>query len=155
MSQAAHTPPTRLFPARLWRRVNEQFRTNGQFYVEAPRPLRYRRKARLVYRHFPTDLGVLEQAAYLVKNLVNIQRFPDANKRTSSILLEVFLRSNGYQLTCGDREYVEFLLRVQRGVPPSWWDGRSFSLKRQHIPWADDEYHGFLVDWLRANTQAL
>jgi death-on-curing family protein len=140
--------PERLFSRALWQRVNEQFRSNGQFYVEAPRRRRYRRKARLMLQRFPRDETVTVQAAYLAKNLVNIQRFPDANKRTTSVLLEVFLETNGYRLVATDEEYVRFLMDVQRRVPADQWDGRTFSLKAEYIPWKDDAYHRFLVEWM-------
>ena len=107
-----------------------------------------------MFECFPHTASVLVQAAYLAKNLVNLQRFPDANKRTTSILLEAFLESNGYRLNCTDTEYVEFLLQVQRRVPSAEWDGRSFSLRPEYIPWRDDAYHAFLLDWMADHTES-
>jgi hypothetical protein len=141
------------FDERLWRQVNERFRRGDHFYVDAPRPRRYRLKGRLMFEAFPDRQSVLVQAAYLAKNLVNLQRFPDANKRTTSIILEAFLESNGYRLRCDNPGYVEFLLQVQRRVPPAMWDGRSFSLRPEYIPWQDDAYHAFLLDWMAANSE--
>ncbi|MBI2077389.1 MAG: type II toxin-antitoxin system death-on-curing family toxin [Euryarchaeota archaeon] len=145
--------PTSLFSEKLWKNVNEHFRTNGQLYVDAPRPRTYEKKAQLMWKHFPNDLSVEHQAAYLVKNLVNLQRYADANKRTASVLLEVFLETNGYQLTCTNEEYAEFLLKVQRMVPAEMWDGRSFTLKPEYIPWHEDKYHWFLHWWMDANAK--
>lgn len=105
-----------------------------------------------MYRHFPADEDVFTQAAYLAKNLVNLQRFPDANKRTASVLLEVFLESNGQRLTCDDADYARFLLHVQRSVPTAAWDGRTFTLRLDYIPWQDDGYHRDLRQWFVANT---
>jgi hypothetical protein len=136
----------------LWRRVNDHFRYSGQLYVDAPRPRPYLRKQKAMYRHFPLDADPVTQAAYLAKNLVNLQRFPDANKRTASVLLEVFLEANGLELVCDDPEYARFLLRVQREVPPPAWDGRTFTLRLDYIPWRDDAYHGMLRDWFGRNT---
>jgi prophage maintenance system killer protein len=142
-----------LFSESLWRRVNDHFRSSGQFYVEAPRPRSYQAKVRHMYRVFPHQLSLPEQAAFLVKNLVNLQRYPDANKRTASVLVEVFLEDNGFELTCSNDEYARFLLAVQRQVPSDAWDGRTFTLKTEYIPPRDDAYHGFLVGWMRANTK--
>lgn len=139
--------PEPLFPERLWQAVNEHFRSSGQFYQEAPRSRAYTRKARAMYQNFPSERRIEEQAAYLVKNLVNLQRFPDANKRTASVLLEVFLETQGYRLECRNEEYAAFLLQVQRGVPPSAWDGRTFSLRPEYIAWQDDAYHRGLAQW--------
>jgi Fic/DOC family protein len=139
-------------PPGLWKRVNDHFRHSGQLYLDAPRPRPYVRKQRAMYRHFPADTDVYTQAAYLVKNLVNLQRFPDANKRTASVLLEVFLEANGYELTCGDDDYAQFLLQVQRTVPTERWDGRTFTLQPAYIPWVDDAYHRDLRGWLLQNT---
>lgn len=136
------------FDPRVWRQVNDRFRQGDHFYVDAPRPRTYRAKARRMFDWFPHEASILVQAAYLAKNMVNIQRFPDANKRTTSVVLEAFLESNGYRLECTDDEYVDFLLQVQRRVPPRMWDGRSFSLRLEYIPWQDDAYHAFLLDWL-------
>jgi prophage maintenance system killer protein len=141
------------FPPRLWRRVNDHFRASGQFYVDAPRPRPYAKKERQLFASFPGDADLVRQAAYLVKNLVNVQRYPDANKRTASVLLEVFVETRGHELTCTDAQYAEFLLQVQRRVPPAYWDGRSFSLRLDHIPWRDDAYHSFLLAWLTANLK--
>lgn len=143
----------RWIPPRLWRRVNDHFRHSGEFYVEAPRGWSYRRKQRHMYRRFPWESDIPTQAAYLAKNLVNLQRFPDANKRTASVLLEVFLESNGYELTCGNAAYADFLIQVQHAVPSSAWDGRTFSLRRDYIPWLDDPYHARLRDWFAANAK--
>lgn len=145
--------PPSPFPERLWRAVNEHFRASGQFYQEAPRSRAYARKADAMYRHFPAERRIEERAAYLVKNLVNLQRFPDANKRTASVLLEVFLETQGYRLACNNDEYADFLLRVQRGVPPSAWDGRTFSLRPEYIPWRDDAYHRALSEWFAARLK--
>lgn len=139
-------------PPELWKRVNDHFRHSGQLYLDAPRPRPYVRKQRGMYRHFPHEADVFTQAAYLVKNLVNLQRFPDANKRTASVLLEVFLEANGYELVCTDDAYAQFLLRVQRTVPTQQWDGRTFTLRLDYIPWVDDDYHRDLRGWLLANT---
>jgi hypothetical protein len=106
-----------------------------------------------LFEEFPAQSSILVQAAYLAKNLVNLQRFPDANKRTTSIVVETFLESNGHRLTCADEEYVEFLLQVQRRVPPQMWEGRSFSLLPEYIPWRDDEYHQFLLDWMADHVE--
>lgn len=141
------------FPPALWLRVNDHFRRSGQLYDAAPRGRAYEQKARRFFRLFPDDAGILHQAAYLVKNLVNLQRFPDANKRTASVLLEFFLESRGLELTCTNAEYLDFLLRVQRTVPPAWWDGRTFSLREDRIPLSDDAYHTTILDWLAANTK--
>lgn len=140
------------FDARVWRRVNDRFRQGDHFYVDAPRPRPYRTKARRMFDWFPVESSILVQAAYLAKNLVNIQRFPDANKRTTSVVLEAFLEANGYRLECGDDDYVDFLMQVQRRVPPEMWDGRSFSLREEYIPWRDDAYHAFLLEWLADHT---
>lgn len=137
----------------LWRRVNDHFRRSGQFYVEAPRGRAYARKVRAMYDAFPHAAPVETKAAFLAKNLVNLQRFPDANKRTASVLLEVFLTENGYELVCSDEAYADFLLQVQRRVPPEAWDGRTFSLRKEYIPWRDDAYHAFLADWFRTNLK--
>lgn len=142
----------RPFPPALWQRVNDHFRTSGAFYQYAPRSWRYRRKARLMYRHFPAEADALKQGAYLAKNLVNLQRYPDANKRTTSVLLEVFLEENGYELSCTDEEYAAFLLEVQRRVPSHAWDGRTFALRAAYIPWTDDAYHARLREWLERHT---
>ena len=99
-------------PRRLWRRVNDHFRRSGQLYVDAPRGWSYRRKQRAMYRAFPRQADVLTQAAYLAKNLVNLQRYPDANKRTASVLLEVFLESHRYDRTCTHEGYAAFLQTV-------------------------------------------
>lgn len=144
---------TRPFPPELWRRVNEHFRESGQLYDRAPRSRAYEQKARVFFERFPDEAEVLDQAAYLVKNVVNIQRFSDANKRTASILLEFFLESKGLELTCPNEAYLAFLLDVQRRVPPGWWDGRSFSLRIEEIPLRRDAYHGRIVEWLSANTK--
>lgn len=141
-----------LIPPELWQRVNDHFRLSGQLYVDAPRPRPYVRKQKSMYRSFPVESDVLTQAAYLVKNLINLQRFPDANKRTASVLLEVFLEANGFELTCTDEEYARFLLQAQRSVPTPAWDGRSFSLRLDYIPWQDDDYHRTLRGWLISNT---
>jgi death-on-curing family protein len=145
--------PATLFSEKLWRRVNDHFRSSGQFYVDAPRPRAYKRKVEAMYRVFPHDRPIAEQAAYLVKNLVNLQRYPDANKRTASVLLEVFLEENGYKLGCTNDEYARFLLDVQHKVPPEAWDGRTFTLKTDYIPLQSDPYHEMLVSWLRTNTK--
>lgn len=142
----------RLFDPDLWRRVNDHFRTTAQLYHEAPRPRAYARKQRAMYQHFPADGDLFTQGAYLAKNLVNLQRYPDANKRTASVLLEVFLESNGYELSCSDAEYEHFLLKVQRGVPPQAWDGRTFTLTSDYIPWQDDAYHRELRAWFAAHA---
>jgi hypothetical protein len=144
---------TVLFPPRLWKRVNQHFRASGQFYVDAPRPRAYARKERIFWDAFPSERPLAEQCVYLVKNLVNLQRYPDANKRTASVLLEVFLETNGHELVCGDDDYSEFLLRVQRRVPTQHWDGRTFSLLPEYIPWVDDAYHADLLQWMRANIK--
>lgn len=141
-----------LFPPDLWREVNDHFRHSGQLYVDAPRPRPYVRKQKAMYRHFPAGTDTLTQAAYLAKNLINLQRFPDANKRTASVLLEVFLEANGYELVVGDEEYAEFLLQTQRRVPFDAWDGRTFTLKVDYIPWAEDAYHRGLRDWFASHT---
>lgn len=141
-----------LFRADLWRGVNDHFRHSGAFYVDAPRSRAYARKQRRMYRHFPRAAPIHRQAAYLAKNLVNLQRYPDANKRTASVLLEVFLESNGFELVATGDAYAEFLLRVQRDVPSRAWDGRSFSLRKDYIPWLDDEYHGRLEAWFVENA---
>src|SRR5687768_446605 len=99
-----------LFKPTLWRKVNAHFRTNGSLYVDAPRPRPYVKKERLMFETFPHEADVPLQAAFLAKNLVNLQRYPDANKRTAGVLLEVFLNSNGYRLDCGDAAYGEFLV---------------------------------------------
>lgn len=143
----------RPFPPELWRRVNDHFRHSGQLYDAAPRGRAYEQKARRFFQLFPHERALLEQAAYLVKNLVNLQRFPDANKRTASVLLEFFLESNGLELTCGNADYLDFLLEVQRRVPPPWWDGRTFSLREERIPLSEDEYHARILSWLAANTK--
>lgn len=106
-----------------------------------------------MYKVFPGHADVLTQAAFLAKNLVNLQRFPDANKRTASVLLEVFLEENGYELMCSNVAYAEFLLEVQRRVPSGAWDGRSFTLVSPYIPWQDDGYHRMLFAWFAANTK--
>lgn len=141
-----------LFAPTLWERVNEHFRYSGALYVDAPRPRAYARKQRKMYKHFPADADATTQAAYLAKNLVNLQRFPDANKRTASVLVEVFLESNGYELTCTDEDYARFLIQVQRGVPSEYWDGRTFTLKPEFIPWRDDDYHHTLRKFFLLNT---
>ncbi len=142
----------RLFPPELWKGVNDHFRVGGGLYVDAPRPRAYVRKQRLMYRNFPAEADIATQAAYLAKNLVNLQRYPDANKRTASVLLEVFLETNGYELLCGNPAYAAFLLHVQRAVPSEAWDGRTFSLLPDYIPWRDDDYHRQLWGWIAANT---
>lgn len=106
-----------------------------------------------MYRLFPQDRPLSEQAAYLVKNLVNLQRYPDANKRTASVLLEVFLEENGHELVCSNDDYARFLLDVQHRVPPEAWDGRTFTLKTEYIPMHMDEYHSTLVSWFDAHTK--
>lgn len=145
--------PATLFSEKLWRRVNDHFRDSGQFYVDAPRPRAYKRKVDAMYQAFPRDRPVVEQASFLVKNLVNLQRYPDANKRTASVLLEVFLEENGYELACGNEEYAAFLLDVQRRVPSDAWDGRTFTLKLDYIPLRQDAYHDFLVAWFTAKSK--
>ena len=142
----------RLFSPRLWERVNEHFRATPGLYFDAPRPRAYARKQRRMYEAFPREEEPLRQAAYLAKNLVNLQRFPDANKRTASVLLEVFLETNGYELSCSDEEYARFLLHAQRDVPTEFWDGRTFTLKEEYIPWREDAYHGSLQSWFSANA---
>lgn len=137
----------------MWRRVNDHFRTSGAFYVDAPRPRPYAKKQRLMFHAFPRDQGALVQAAYLAKNLVNLQRYPDANKRTASVLLEVFLEENGYELAATDGEYADFLLEVQRRVPSTAWDGRTFTLQPEYIPWREDDYHRRLHAWFSAHTK--
>lgn len=144
---------TTLFSERLWQRVNDHFRASGQFYVDAPRPRVYQKKAKAMMRHFPQDRPVTQQAAYLAKNLVNLQRYPDANKRTASVLIEFFLETNGYELICTNHEYAEFLLRVQRKVPTEAWDGRTFTLNVDYIPLRDDAYHRLLTQWFQTNTK--
>lgn len=106
-----------------------------------------------MYRLFPHQEPIAEQATFLVKNLVNLQRYPDANKRTASVLLEVFLEENGFKLTCTNEEYAKFLLDVQHRVPSDAWDGRTFTLRPDYIPLRSDEYHQFLRSWFAANTK--
>lgn len=142
----------RLFSPKLWERVNDHFRASPGLYFEAPRPRTYTRKQRRMYEAFPREAEPLQQAAYLAKNLVNLQRFPDANKRTASVLLEVFLETNGYELSCGDEEYARFLLHTQRAIPSQFWDGRTFTLKEEYIPWHDDAYHRALRSWFEVNA---
>ena len=142
-----------LFSEKLWRRVNDHFRSSGQFYVDAPRPRTYQKKVDTMYRVFPHDRRLPEQAAFLVKNLVNLQRYPDANKRTASVLLEVFLEENGHELECSNDEYARFLLDVQHRVPTEAWDGRTFTLKTDYIPLQSDEYHQRLIAWFDAHTK--
>lgn len=105
-----------------------------------------------MYREYPTSADAATQAAYLAKNLVNLQRYPDANKRTASVLLEVFLRTQSLELVCSDEAYAEFLLSVQRTVPREAWDGRTFTLRPEYIPWREDDYHHRLRDWFLANA---
>lgn len=143
----------RLFTPDLWQRINDHFRTSGAFYVDAPRSRSYAKKQHVMYEGFPRDADVPTQAAYLAKNLVNLQRYPDANKRTASVLVEVFLEENGFELGCADEAYAEFLLEVQRRVPPTAWDGRTFTLTLDYIPWIEDAYHGRLRDWFRAHAK--
>lgn len=145
--------PATLFSEKLWRRVNDHFRSSGQFYVDAPRPRTYQRKVDTMYRLFPHDRPLPEQAAYLVKNLVNLQRYPDANKRTASVLLEVFLEENGHELVCSNDNYAQFLLEVQHRVPTDAWDGRTFTLKPDYIGLQPDEYHARLIAWFAAHTK--
>lgn len=147
MARVETARPVVLFTPREWAKANALFRDAGQLYQDAPRSKAYARKARTMFDHFPSWAGIEVQAAYLAKNLVNLQRWPDANKRTAALLLEVFLEKNGHRLMATDQAFRTFLVDVQRRVPPEWWDGRTFSLRPDRIAWANDEYHQRLADW--------
>ncbi len=56
---------------------------------------------------------IIRQAATLVYGLVKNHPWTGGNKRTATMLMRIFLRLNGYQLTAITKEEVEMILAVE------------------------------------------
>lgn len=55
---------------------------------------------------------IFSKAAVLYEGIVNYHVFIDGNKRTGLAAMAAFLHANGYDLTAGNDELVEFTLRI-------------------------------------------
>ena len=77
---------------------------------------------------------VIEQAAALWESMATNHPFVDGNKRTSLIVMDVFLQLNGFLLDIADDEVWQFMLGL--------FDTREFSFTNLEL-------------WLRQNTHAL
>jgi len=66
------------------------------------------------YPIFDTEIypSILEKAAILSWKINQGHVFYDGNKRTSTFMLQIFLRSNGFDLDISDEEFVELALNV-------------------------------------------
>ena len=66
------------------------------------------------YPIFDTEIypSILEKAAILPWKINQGHVFYDGNKRTSTFMLQIFLRSNGFDLDISDEEFVELALNV-------------------------------------------
>jgi len=77
---------------------------------------------RCVFRDFPTDEPIREQAALWMHAVVGKHFFPDANHRTAVALLRKLLRDNGIRYTGWDPERVRAVRdeshRVRREIEP-------------------------------------
>ena len=85
-----------------------------QFYDPDERhtPRIYLEKLQFLLGNVPVHRGMLHQAAYLMKGLVVIQAFPDGNRRTCHIVLNRFLKTNGF----GFRESHNLARRISRAL---------------------------------------
>jgi len=77
---------------------------------------------------------VIEQAAALWESMATNHPFVDGNKRTSLIVMDVFLQLNGFLLDIADDEVWQFMLGL--------FDTREFNFTNLEL-------------WLRQNTHAL
>lgn len=62
--------------------------------------------------------GLFEKAAALLDSLVNNHPFVDGNKRTGITSTAMFLRINGFRLSCSQSELEIFTLEVATSHPP-------------------------------------
>ena len=61
--------------------------------------------------------GLFEKAAALLDSLVNNHPFVDGNKRTGITAAAIFLRMNGFRLSCSQAEMENFTLQVATSHP--------------------------------------
>jgi len=61
--------------------------------------------------------GLFEKAASLLDSLVNNHAFIDGNKRTGITSTAMFLRLNGYRISCSQNELESFTLQVATSHP--------------------------------------
>lgn len=57
---------------------------------------------------YTQSLGILEIAAYYLKNIILLQVFPDANHRTALTAVKIFLEMNGCDFSHTDEEALSF-----------------------------------------------
>jgi death-on-curing protein len=62
--------------------------------------------------------SLFEKAAALLDSLVNNHAFVDGNKRSGITSTGLFLRLNGYRLSCSQLDMENFVLRVATSHPP-------------------------------------
>ena len=68
--------------------------------------------------HYPT---LAEKGACLAWTIITGHVFHDGNKRTGMSAMDVFIRQNGYQLSCSNEEIVEIALRIAaRNTPDDY-----------------------------------
>ena len=75
--------------------------------------------------------GLFEKAAVLLDSLVNNHAFMDGNKRVGITAAAMFLRINGYRISCSQAELEAFALQVAISHPPvselaGWLEKHSF-----------------------------
>ena len=59
---------------------------------------------------------LFSKTAALLESLIGNHAFVDGNKRTAITSTGLFLRMNGYQLTAGNQEIVNFTLQCAQGL---------------------------------------
>jgi len=78
--------------------------------------------------------GIFLRAGALLAALVNDHPFIDGNKRTGISAAALFLRANGWRLTAGNEELVEFTLQVAVSHPGLPFIAEWFHKQSSQIP---------------------
>ncbi len=63
----------------------------------------------------PRRQAIVKKAAFLLYNVIVIHPFLNGNKRTAYALVELFLKSNGYEIASEAKDSYQFLIGVASG----------------------------------------
>ena len=68
-----------------------------------------------VGERLPRRRAIVKKAAFLLYNVIVIHPFLNGNKRTAYALVELFLKSNGYEVSPETKDAYQFLIGVASG----------------------------------------
>ena len=71
-----------------------------------------------VGERLPRRQAIVKKAGFLLYNIIIVHPFLNGNKRTAFGLMELFLESNGYEVSSRVEEVYGFLLGVAAGKVP-------------------------------------